>query len=51
MRKHISFTITATIVNLAPVFWFKASVVEANPDVARPKVDLSTNPYLSVWVL
>ena len=50
MRKHISFTITATIVNLAPVL-FKASVVEANADVARPKVDLSSNPYLSVWVL
>ena len=28
MRKHISFTIAATIVGLAPVFWFKASVVE-----------------------
>jgi hypothetical protein len=51
MRKHISFTIAATIVGLAPVFWFKATVVETNADVARPKVDLSSNPYLSVWVL
>ncbi|MFZ2143243.1 MAG: hypothetical protein WAV78_40945 [Xanthobacteraceae bacterium] len=51
MRKHISFTIAATIVGLAPVFWFKASVVETNADVARTKVDLSSNPYLSVWVL
>jgi hypothetical protein len=51
MRKHISFTIAATMVGLAPVFSFKASVVETNADVARTKVDLSSNPYLSVWVL
>ena len=51
MRKHISFAIVPTIVGLALVFWFKAGVVETNADVARPKVDLSSNPYLSVWVL
>jgi hypothetical protein len=54
MRKHISFAIAATIVGLAMVFWVKASVVETNADVARPKLDLSSpmsNPYLPIQVL
>ena len=54
MRKHISFAIAATIVGLAMVFWVKASVVETNADVARPRADLSSpmsNPYLSIRVL
>jgi hypothetical protein len=54
MRKHISFAIAATIVDLAMVFWVKASVVETNADVALPKLDLSSpmsNPYLPIQVL
>jgi hypothetical protein len=51
MRKHIGFAIVAVIAGLAMVFSVKASVVEAKADVARPKVDLSSNPYLSVRVL
>jgi hypothetical protein len=54
MRKHISFAIAATIMGLAMVFWVKASVVETNADVVRPKLDLSSsmsNPYLPVKVL
>jgi hypothetical protein len=34
MRKHISFTIVATIMGLAMVFWAQASVVENNAKVA-----------------
>ena len=50
MRKHINFAIAAaTLVGLALVFWFKASVVNMSADVGRrQKVDLSSNPYLSV---
>jgi hypothetical protein len=53
MRKHINFAIAAaTLVGLALVFWFKASVVNMSADVGRrQKVDLSSNPYLSVRVL
>jgi hypothetical protein len=54
MRKHISFTIAATIVGLAMVFWFKAIVVETNAAVVRQKIDLSapmSNPYLPTKVL
>ena len=54
MRKHLSFAIAAAIVGLAIVFWVKASVVETNADVARPKLDLSSpmsSPYLPVQVL
>ncbi len=54
MRKHISFTIAATIVGLAMVFWAIASVADTNADVARPRLDLSSpmsNPYLLVQVL
>jgi hypothetical protein len=50
MRKHVSFTIAATILALAMVSWFKASVVETNADIARPRVHLSSsvsNPYPS----
>jgi hypothetical protein len=39
MRKHISFAIAATVLGLAMVFWL-ASMVETNPDVARPRADL-----------
>jgi hypothetical protein len=49
MRKHISFTIAATIVGLALVFWAKASVVENNA-----KVELSSRastPNLTFQVL
>jgi hypothetical protein len=54
MRKYISFTIAATVVGLAMVFWVKASVVKTNAEVARPKLDLSSpmsNPYLPIQVL
>jgi hypothetical protein len=50
MRKHVSFTIAATILGLALVFWFKDGVVETNVDIARPRVHLSSsvsNPYPS----
>ncbi len=52
MRKHISFTIAATLAVLAMVFWFKASMVETN--IARPRVHLSSsvsNPYLPAQTL
>ena len=48
MRKHVSFTIAASIAGLAMIFWFKASVVETNADIARLRVHLSAsvaNPY------
>ena len=54
MRKHISFTIAATIVGLAMVFWAKASAVNTNADIVRPKVELSalaSNPNLPFQVL
>ena len=38
MRKHIGFAITATIVGLAMVFWFKANVVETNAAVVRTAI-------------
>ena len=43
MRKHVSFTIAATIAGLAMIFWFKASVVETNADIARLRVHLSAS--------
>jgi hypothetical protein len=48
MRKHISFTIAATIVGLTIVFWAKASVLE------NKKVELSSRastPNLTFQVL
>ena len=36
MRKHISFTIAATIAGLVMFFWINAGVVESNADAARP---------------
>ena len=52
MRKHISFTIAATILGLAMGLWIKDSRVETNANVAR--ADLSSpmsKPYRSVRVL
>jgi hypothetical protein len=49
MRKHIGFTIAATILGLAMVFWAKASVIENNA-----KVELSSRastPNLPFQVL
>jgi hypothetical protein len=54
MCKYISFAIAATIMGLAIVFWVKATVVETNANVVRPKLDLSSpmsNPYLPVQEL
>jgi hypothetical protein len=54
MRKHISFSIAATIMGLAMVFWAKASVVYTDADIVRPKVELSSSishPHLPVQVL
>jgi hypothetical protein len=52
MRKHISFTIAATILGLAMGLWLKDSRVETNANVAQ--ADLSapmSKPYPSVRVL
>jgi hypothetical protein len=49
MHKHISFTIAATMMGLAIVFWAKASVVENNA-----KVELSSRgstPHPSFQIL
>jgi hypothetical protein len=42
MRKHISFTIAATIIGLAMTFWLTAAVVETNAEVRQRNVDLSS---------
>jgi hypothetical protein len=56
MRKHISFTIAATIIGLAMIFWAKSVVVATNADAVRPAVGLSpyvvmSNSYLPIQVL
>jgi hypothetical protein len=51
MRKHISFTIAATILGLAMGLWLKDSRVETNANVAR--ADLSSpmsKPYRAIPV-
>jgi hypothetical protein len=51
MRKHISFTIAATILGLAMGLWLKDSRVETNANVAR--ADLSSpmsKPYRAISV-
>jgi hypothetical protein len=51
MRKHISFTIAATILGLAIVFWVKGSLVETNTNIARADVaSPMSKPYHSVRV-
>ena len=44
MRKHISFTIAATKLGLAMIFWARSAVVATNADVVRPAVGPS--PYV-----
>jgi hypothetical protein len=54
MRKHISFTIAATIAGLAVVFWAIAGGVDTKADIVLPKVELSSSishPYLPAQVL
>ena len=54
MRKHISFSIAATIAGLATVFWAIGSVVYSNADIVRAKVELSSSishPHLQAQVL
>jgi hypothetical protein len=51
MRKHISFTIAATILGLVMGLWLKDSRVETNANVAR--ADLSSpmsKPYRAIPV-
>ena len=51
MRKHISFTIAATILGSAMGLWLKESRVETNANVAR--ADLSSpmsRPYRAIPV-
>jgi len=48
MRKHISFTIAATIMGLAVVFWAKASVVENNAKVELSSRASTSNPSFQV---
>jgi hypothetical protein len=47
MRKHISFTIAATIMGLAMAFWLTAATIETSTDVAGPTLYLP-NPHLRV---
>ena len=54
MRKHISFSIAATIVGLAMVFWAIFGVVYTKAEIVRPKVELSSSishPHLQAQVL
>jgi hypothetical protein len=56
MRKHISFTIAATILGLAMIFWARSAVVATNADVVWPAVGLSpyvvmSDSYLPIQVL
>jgi hypothetical protein len=56
MRKHISFTVAATILGLAMAFWAKSAVVATHADVVRPAVGLSpyvvmSTSYLPIQVL
>jgi hypothetical protein len=51
MRKHISFTIGATIMGLAMAFWLAAAAIETSAHVAGPTLYSSSplpNPYLRV---
>jgi len=48
MRKHISFTIAATIMGLAIVFWAKASVIEHNAKVELLSRASTLNPSFQV---
>jgi hypothetical protein len=53
MRKHISFTIAATILGLAVVFWVKTSVLETNTNIPQARADLSSpmsKPYRAIPV-
>ena len=54
MRKHISFSVAATIAGLAMVFWAIFGVVYTNAEIVRPKVELSSSishPHLQAQVL
>ncbi len=51
MRKHIGFTIAATIAGLVMFFWINAGVVESNADAARPTSSPMSNPYLPIQIL
>ncbi|MFZ2137787.1 MAG: hypothetical protein WAV78_12845 [Xanthobacteraceae bacterium] len=54
MRKHISFSIAATIAGLAMVFWAIFGVVYTKAEIVRPKVELSSSishPHLQAQVL
>jgi hypothetical protein len=56
MRKHVTFTIAATIIGLAMMFWAKSAVVAIHVDAVRPAVGLSpyavmSNSYLPIQVL
>jgi hypothetical protein len=48
MRKHISFTIAATIISLALGFWLTAAAIEPSADVAGQILTSSPlpNPHL-----
>jgi hypothetical protein len=48
MRKHIGFTIAATIMGLAIVLWAKASVVENNAKVELSSRASTPNPSFQV---
>jgi hypothetical protein len=51
MRKHISFTIAATILGLAMVFCVIGSLAETNTNTPRARADLASSiskPYDSV---
>ena len=53
MRKHISFTIAATILGLAMGLWLKDSRVETNANAARQGADLASpmsKPYRAIPV-
>jgi hypothetical protein len=42
MRKHISFTVAATILGLAMALWAKSAVVATHAEVVRPAVGLTS---------
>jgi hypothetical protein len=51
MRKHISFTIAATILGLAMGLWIKDSRVETNAKVARAELSSPmSKPYRAIPV-
>ena len=54
MRKHISFSIAATIAGSAMVFWATFGVVYTKAEIVRPMVELSSSishPHLQAQVL